>query len=119
MIEDHHKNSDYLLHENKYGFIFECEECDELLISFNNVLVNMDKNHFFRLKSIINNISKEKEEHLYDIPNQKERKILINTIDEKLNFCFDMNEFKYLEDLVNQSAYMLNIKKLFQNKSNK
>jgi hypothetical protein len=119
MIEDHYNNQDILLHENKHGFIFECEECEELLISFGNVLVNMDKNHFFRLKAIINNISKEKEEHLFEIPNQKERKIIINTIDEKLNFCFELNEFKYLEDLVNQSAYMLEIKKLFQNKSNK
>ncbi len=119
MIEDHHKNTDFLLHENKHGFIFECEECEELLISFGNILVNMEKKQFFRLKSIINNIAKNKEEHLFDIPNQRERKIIINTIDEKLNFCFDMNEFKYLYDLVHQASHMLEIKKLFQNNSNK
>ena len=120
MIEGHHhEDTDFLLHENKHGFIFECEECGELLISFGNILVNIEKNQFFRLKSSVNNISKNKEEHLFYIPNQNEKKIIINTVDEKLNFCFDMNEFKYLEDLVNQAAYMLNIKKLFQDKSNK
>ena len=119
MIEGHHhEDTDFLLHENKHGFIFECEECGELLISFGNILVNMEKNQFFRLKAIINNISRNKEEHLFDIPNQNDKKIIINTVDEKLNFSFNLNEFKYLHDLINQASHMLEIKKLFYNNFN-
>lgn len=114
MIEDHHNNTDIILHENKHGFIFECEECYELLISFGNILVNMEKKQFSRLKSIINNISENKEDHLFDIPNQKNKKIIINTIDAKLNFSFEIDEFKHLHDLINQASHMLEIKKLFE-----
>lgn len=51
-LEAHSSNSNYVLHENKAGYIIQCKDCEEILISFGSIVTSVNEIGFINLHTI-------------------------------------------------------------------
>ena len=110
-LKEHIENPNYVLHENKAGYIIQCQNCGEILISFGNVLTNVNEIGFINLHTALNNILNELDLHTIEM-HKKQKKVIVATPLENLNLSFDTEEFYDVIELFDQAKLMLEIKNI-------
>ena len=110
-LREHTENPTIVLHENSSGYIVQCPECGEILISFGNVLTSVNENGFKNLHNALNNILKELELHTVEM-HRKEKKVIVATPLENLNLSFNPGDFENVIELFDQAKLMLEIKNI-------
>ena len=99
-----------VLHKNKAGFIIQCENCEQLYISFGNIISHMSEEAFLNLYNALNNISENIDLYTYNI--NEENKIIFNTPLNNLKLSFSLLEFNEIIEMINQAKLSLDIKKI-------
>ena len=110
-LKNQTENPNYVLHENTAGYIVQCRDCGEILISFGNVLTSVNEIGFTNLHNALNNIQKEVNLHTIEM-HKKQKKVIVATPLENLNLCFDPNVFNDVIELFDQAKLMLEIKNI-------
>ncbi|MBG16154.1 MAG: hypothetical protein CL853_07360 [Crocinitomicaceae bacterium] len=110
-LKEHAENPNYVLHENISGYIVQCRDCGEILISFGNVLTSVNETGFTNLHNALNNIQKEVDLHTIEM-HKKQKKVIVATPLENLNLCFDPDDFYNVIELFDQAKLMLEIKNI-------
>ena len=110
-LNAHSEHHNYVLHENKAGYIIQCKDCGEILISFGNVLTNVNEIGFINLHTALNNIHKELDLHTIEM-HQQEQKVIVATPLDNLNLSFGPEDFNDVIELFDQSKLMLEIKNI-------
>lgn len=110
-LREHTENPNIVLHENSSGYIVQCPECGEILISFGNVLTSVNEKGFKNLHNALNNILKELELHTVEM-HRGEKKVIVATPLENLNLSFNPGDFENVIELFDQAKLMLEIKNI-------
>ena len=109
MTSLNNKNS-IVLHENMAGFVMKCKNCDEITISFGNIISRLTQEGFINLYKSLNNILKEID--LFKVIINDKAKIVVRTPAENLLLSFNTDEFYIIIELFDQAKLALDIEKL-------
>mgnify|MGYP007063717376 CR=1 FL=1 len=99
-----------VLHENEAGFVIKCKNCDEITISFGNIITHMSEQGFINLFHAMNNIMKEID--LFKVTISDTEKIIVRTPAENLLLSFNNDEFHAIIELFDQAKLSLDITKI-------
>jgi hypothetical protein len=99
-----------VLHENESGFVIKCKNCDEITISFGNIITRMTEEGFINLYQSMKNILKEID--LFIVQINETDKILVRTPAEHLIISFKIDEFHIIIELFDQAKLSLDIAKI-------
>ena len=110
-LKDHSYSSNYILHQNKLGYIIQCKDCKEILISFGNIITSVNEIGFVNLHSALNKIMEEIDVHTIEM-HQKEEKVIVATPLDNLHLSFNPKDFDDVIELFDQAKLMLEIKNI-------
>jgi hypothetical protein len=110
-LEAHSSNSNYVLHENKAGYIIQCKDCEEILISFGSIVTSVNEIGFINLHTALNNILEEIDLHTIEM-HQEKKKVVVPTPLDNLHLSFNPKDFSKVIELFDQAKLMLEIKNI-------
>ena len=102
--------SNIILHENAAGFVIKCKNCDEITISFGNIISHMTEQGFVNLFHAMNNIMKDL--HHFIVMISESEKVIVRTPSENLLLTFEIDEFHQIIELFDQAKLSLDIIKI-------
>ncbi|PBQ33528.1 hypothetical protein CNR22_17670 [Sphingobacteriaceae bacterium] len=90
---------------NSFGCVVKCSHCEDIHLSFGNVLAVIDNSEFEQLKWVVENLYIKKYREIVD----SGEKMYLNTDSEKFALALNAHELHELNTLLQEASVMLEV----------
>lgn len=94
----------YILAENTSLRIVQFKACGHIGLMYNNILLSMTTENFFNFVNTCTSVDFEERSILFI---DDEKRIIIDTIYNDIQFCFSRDEFEMLNQALGQASILL------------
>ena len=99
-----------ILHATNFGKVIDCSCCNEMQLSFGNVLIQMPMQGFDNLSQVLTKMTTSKS--YKEIVESGIGRLVINTPHRGLSITVSPKEFEQLTELIDTAVYMKQVKEM-------